>query len=86
MFKPKEYSQSEYEFVSIKKLVPDDHGLRYCQLRGLINVREQALLTPDCQNMKRLKHTYQEWKMCVSILRLICLPVDWSGGHSTPAG
>ncbi len=24
--------------------------------------------------------------MCVAILRLICHPVDWSGGHSTPAG
>ncbi len=28
MFKPKEFSQSEYEFVSIDELVPDDHLLR----------------------------------------------------------
>ena len=28
MFKPKESSQSEYEFVSIDELVPDDHLLR----------------------------------------------------------
>ena len=28
MFKPKESSQSEYEFVSINELVPDDHLLR----------------------------------------------------------
>ncbi|AGK53077.1 IS1182 family transposase [Bacillus sp. 1NLA3E] len=28
MFKPKESSQSEYEFVSIDGLVPDDHLLR----------------------------------------------------------
>jgi hypothetical protein len=24
--------------------------------------------------------------MYVAVLWLICLPVDWSGGHSTPAG
>ena len=28
MFKPKESSQSEYEFVSIDELAPDDHLLR----------------------------------------------------------
>ncbi|WP_284038012.1 hypothetical protein [Neobacillus sp. 114] len=28
MFKPKGYSQSEYEFVSIEELVPDDYLLR----------------------------------------------------------
>ena len=28
MFNPKESSQSEYEFVSIDELVPDDHLLR----------------------------------------------------------
>ncbi len=28
MFKPKESSQNEYEFVSIDVLVPDDHLLR----------------------------------------------------------
>ena len=28
MFKPKESSQNEYEFVSIDELVPDDHLLR----------------------------------------------------------
>ena len=28
MFKPKESSQSEFEFVSIDELVPDDHLLR----------------------------------------------------------
>jgi hypothetical protein len=28
MFKPKESSQSEYEFVSMVELVPDDHLLR----------------------------------------------------------
>jgi transposase len=27
MFKPKDYSQNEYEFVSIDELVPDDHLL-----------------------------------------------------------
>ncbi len=25
-------------------------------------------------------------KKCVAIIKWICLPVDWSGGHSTPAG
>jgi hypothetical protein len=28
MFKPKKSNQSEYEFVSINELVPDDHLLR----------------------------------------------------------
>jgi hypothetical protein len=28
MFTPKEVSQSEFEFVSINELVPDDHLLR----------------------------------------------------------
>ncbi|WP_406603686.1 hypothetical protein [Neobacillus rhizosphaerae] len=28
MFKPRESSQSEYEFVSIDEFVPDDHLLR----------------------------------------------------------
>jgi hypothetical protein len=28
MFKPNEFSQSEYEFVSIDELVPEDHLLR----------------------------------------------------------
>ncbi|WP_406603742.1 hypothetical protein [Neobacillus rhizosphaerae] len=28
MFKPREFSQSEYEFVSIDELVPDVHLLR----------------------------------------------------------
>jgi hypothetical protein len=28
MFLPKEFSQSEYEFVSIDELVPEDHLLR----------------------------------------------------------
>ncbi|WML45391.1 hypothetical protein RCG20_05670 [Neobacillus sp. PS3-40] len=28
MFKPKESSQNEHEFVSIDELVPDDHLLR----------------------------------------------------------
>ena len=25
-------------------------------------------------------------KSALQYFRLICLPVDWSGGHSTPAG
>ncbi|WP_412759150.1 transposase [Neobacillus mesonae] len=31
------------------------HGLRYCRLRGLKKVSEQALLTAACQNIKK-KH------------------------------
>ncbi|MFP5109202.1 hypothetical protein ACSU6B_20925 [Neobacillus sp. C211] len=54
MVKPKEFSQSEYEFVSIDELVPKD-------LVGL----EKSML--QC-------------------FKFICLPGDWSGGHSTPAG
>ena len=30
------------------------HGLRYCRLRGLKNVSEQALLTAACQNIKKI--------------------------------
>jgi len=36
MFKPKESSQSEYEFVSIDELVPDDHLLRLIDKRGYL--------------------------------------------------
>jgi transposase len=28
IFKPKDYNQNEFEFVSIDELVPDDHFLR----------------------------------------------------------
>ena len=30
------------------------HGLRYCRLRGLKNVTEQALMTKAVQNMKKI--------------------------------
>lgn len=40
----------ERSFADSKEL----HGLRYCRLRGLNNVREQALLTAACQNMKKI--------------------------------
>lgn len=40
----------ERSFADSKEL----HGLRYCRLRGLKNVTEQALLTAACQNMKKI--------------------------------
>lgn len=40
----------ERSFADSKEL----HGLRYCRLRGLENVKEQALLTAACQNMKKI--------------------------------
>jgi transposase len=40
----------ERSFADSKEL----HGLRYCRLRGLRNVSEQALLTAACQNMKKI--------------------------------
>ncbi|WP_070121852.1 IS1182 family transposase [Bacillus marinisedimentorum] len=40
----------ERSFADSKEL----HGLRYCRLRGKENVREQALLTAACQNMKKI--------------------------------
>ncbi|MBM7570338.1 hypothetical protein JOC48_000816 [Aquibacillus albus] len=40
----------ERSFADSKEL----HGLRYCRLRGLQNVSEQALLTAACQNMKKI--------------------------------
>ncbi len=40
----------ERSFADSKEL----HGLRYCRLRGLQNVQEQALLTAACQNMKKI--------------------------------
>ncbi|MCA0985661.1 transposase, partial [Guptibacillus algicola] len=40
----------ERSFADSKEL----HGLRYCRLRGKQKVREQALLTAACQNMKKI--------------------------------
>ncbi|NIK13489.1 IS1182 family transposase [Alkalibacillus almallahensis] len=40
----------ERSFADSKEL----HGLRYCRLRGKENVREQALMTAACQNMKKI--------------------------------
>jgi hypothetical protein len=64
-------------------------GLRYCRLRGLKNASEQALLTAACQNVKKFAtHLAKlDKKVCWNtIVWLFCLPVDWSGGNSTPAG
>lgn len=38
----------ERSFADAKEL----HGFRYCRLRGLANVREQALMPAAVQNMK----------------------------------
>ncbi len=40
----------ERSFADAKEL----HGIRYCRLRGLQNVREQALMTAAVQNMKKM--------------------------------
>ncbi|MGO4792408.1 IS1182 family transposase [Paenibacillus sp. 2KB_20] len=40
----------ERSFADAKEL----HGFRYCRLRGLQNVREQALMTATVQNMKKI--------------------------------
>ncbi|MEK4988437.1 IS1182 family transposase [Listeria sp. FSL L8-0308] len=40
----------ERSFADAKEL----HGFRYCRLRGLPNVREQALMTAAVQNMKKM--------------------------------
>jgi hypothetical protein len=63
MFKPKEFSQSEYEFVSIE-----------------MQVNRFSLLQPDCNTLS------QSGKSVEQFFRFIWFPVDWSGGHSTPAG
>lgn len=47
----KKRSQSiERSFADAKEL----HGLRYCRMRGLRNVQEQALMTAACQNLKKI--------------------------------
>ncbi|WP_431800201.1 transposase [Halobacillus andaensis] len=40
----------ERSFADSKEL----HGLRYCRLRGKEKVKEQALITAACQNMKKI--------------------------------
>jgi Transposase DDE domain. len=40
----------ERSFADAKQL----HGFRYCRLRGLNNVKEQALMTAAVQNMKKI--------------------------------
>lgn len=40
----------ERSFADAKQL----HGFRYCRLRGLKNVQEQALMTAACQNIKKI--------------------------------
>ena len=45
------------------------HGLRYCWLRGLKNVSEQALLTAACQNIKKIvTHLARVEKVCCNTL------------------
>jgi transposase len=44
------YETIERSFADAKEL----HGLRYCRLRGLANVQEQALMTATVQNMKKI--------------------------------
>ena len=44
------YQTIERSFADAKEL----HGLRYCRLRGLQNVSEQALMTAAVQNMKKI--------------------------------
>jgi hypothetical protein len=60
--------------------------LRYCRLRGLKNASEQALRTATCKNIKKIATHCKVRKSVLQYNWLICLPVDWSGGHSTPAG
>jgi len=72
----------ERSFADLK----EPHGLNYCRLRGLKNVSEQALLTAPFQNIKNCNAFSKARKGALSFFRLIFLPVDWSGGHSTPAG
>lgn len=40
----------ERSFADAKQL----HGLRYCRLRGIQKVQEQALMTAACQNIKKI--------------------------------
>lgn len=44
------YQTIERSFADAKEL----HGLRYCRLRGIDNVAEQALMTAAVQNMKKV--------------------------------
>lgn len=44
------YQTVERSFADAKEL----HGLRYCRLRGIENVSEQALMTAAVQNMKKI--------------------------------
>ncbi|MDR7000507.1 hypothetical protein J2Y67_002968 [Neobacillus niacini] len=46
----KKGNKIERSFADSKEL----HGLRYCRLRGLKNVSEQALLTAAYQNIKKI--------------------------------
>ncbi len=48
----------ERSFTDAKEL----HGLRYCRLRGLPSVREQALMTAAVQNMKKMAFTWIAWR------------------------
>ncbi|WP_396954031.1 transposase [Neobacillus niacini] len=56
-----EREKIERSFADSKEL----HGLRYCQLWGLKNVSEQALLTAAYQNRKKIvTHLARLEKMC----------------------
>ncbi len=48
----------ERSFADAKEL----HGFRYCRLRGLPNVREQALMTAAVQNMKKIAIHLDRWE------------------------
>ncbi|MFC0522583.1 hypothetical protein ACFFGV_03120 [Pontibacillus salicampi] len=47
MFQSKKERQNEIEMVTIEELVPEDHLLRYCRLRGKENVRDTGV-TDSC--------------------------------------
>ncbi|UOQ45490.1 hypothetical protein MUN89_05965 [Halobacillus salinarum] len=56
LFQSRKARQNEMEIVTIEELVLEKklYALLYCCLRGKEKVKEQALMTAACQNMKKI--------------------------------
>ncbi len=67
----------ERSFADSKEL----HGLRYCRLRGLLNVSEQCLLTAAAQNIKKIamvlarRSSYRSPKNIFQILDILIVEI-----------
>ncbi|WP_144061603.1 transposase [Bacillus sp. 1NLA3E] len=54
----------ERSFADLKS----DEWASLLPVRGMKNVSEQSLLMAACQSIKKLQHTWLDYKRCVAVL------------------